>query len=99
MSPGAIQREHQQLARALAERMLADEGLELGDDVRAAPEVDVGRNPLLDRDEAKLLEPARLGLRPVLEGELGERRAAPEVERLREQRPALLGGGGSRVRE
>ncbi len=79
--------------------MLADEGLELGDDVGGAPEVDVRRKTLLDRHEAKLLEPARFGLCPVLEGELGKRRAAPQVERLREQRPALLGRGGSRVRE
>ncbi len=63
--------------------MLADERLELGDDVGGVPELDVRRDPLLDGDEAKLVEPADLGLRPVLERELGERRAAPEVERLR----------------
>ena len=55
-----------------------------------AAELDVGRDPLLDRDEPELVEPPRLGLRPVLEGELGERRAAPEVERAHEERAALL---------
>ena len=77
--------------------MLADERLELGDDVGRAAELDVGRDPLLDRDEAQLVEPADLGLRPVLERELGERRAAPERERPEEQRAALVRGGAPRV--
>ena len=37
----------------------------------------------------KLLQPADLALRPRLVGELGERRAAPELERL----PQPLGCG------
>ena len=79
--------------------MLDDERLELGDDVGRMAELDVGRDPLLDRDEPKLLEAPDLGLGPVLERELGERRAAPELERAGEQRAALLRRRASRVAE
>ena len=49
------------------------------------PEHELGVDPLLERREAKLLEPldGRTGERLV--GEVGERRPAPEVERLVEQ--------------
>ena len=67
-----------------------DERLELADDVAVAAELEVGVDPLLDRDEAQLLEPADLRLRQVVERELGERRAAPERERADEQRAALV---------
>jgi hypothetical protein len=70
--------------------MLPDERLELRDDVGGAPELDIGRDPLLRGDQSELVEPSCLRLRPVLEGELGERRATPEVERPEEERPALL---------
>ena len=85
-----VERAHDELAGPLAQRMLPDERLELRDDVGGAAELDVGRDPLLPGDEAELVEPPCLGLRPVLEGELGERRATPEVERPKEERSALL---------
>ncbi len=88
---------HQQVPDLLPQRMLLDERLELGDDVGGVSELDVGRDPLLDRDQAELVEPASLALRPLLEGELGERWAAPEIERPDEQRASLLRGRATRV--
>ena len=90
LPPGPVEGEHEQLARAFAKRVLADQRLELGDDVGRVPELDVRRDPLLDGDESQLVEPADLALRPVLEGELGQRRAAPEREGLHEQRASFL---------
>src|SRR5215218_8843421 len=62
--------------------MLADEPPELGDEVGMAAERQVGLDPLLERAQAQLLEPADLFASEVLIGEVGERRTAPEGERL-----------------
>ena len=83
---------HPQLPRPLAEWMLPDERLKLRDDVGRVTELDVRRDPFFDRDEAELVESADLVLRPPLERELGERRAAPEFQRPQEQRASLLWG-------
>ena len=64
--------------------MVAHEPLELADDVAVAAELEIGLDPLLDRDEPELLEPPDLGLCEVVERELGESRSAPERERLLE---------------
>ena len=64
-----------------------------------AVELEIGVDPLLERGEPQLLEPVRRGLRPGVEGELGQRGPAPEPERLA-QRPRLcLGVGATRLVE
>ena len=95
---GAVQREHLLPAEALAQRVLGDEGLELGDERRMPAEREVGVDPLLERREAQLLEPlaGRGGERLV--GEVGERRPAPEVERLAEQRRRRAASSRERAR-
>ena len=55
-----------------------------------APELGVGADSLLARDEAQLLEPADLGLREVVVGQVGECRPPPERECLTQRRGALL---------
>jgi hypothetical protein len=94
---GAVEREHQQAPEGLAQRVLADERVELADDVAVAAELEVGVDPLLERNKAQLLQPVRVRLRPCVEGELGERRAAPEAERLAERAPLGLGVGRTRL--
>ncbi len=89
---GAVEREHELRARPLAEWLRGDERLELGDELRVAPEREVGLDPLLERDGAQLLEPGDLGLRERLVEEVGERRAAPERERRRAARPRRQSG-------
>ena len=79
--------------------MLADERLELRDDVGRPPELDVGREPLVTGDQPELVEAPGLTLRPFLEGELGERRAAPEFERVQEDAATLLRSARPRVGE
>ena len=94
-----VQRPHQELAGPLAERVLPDERLELRDDVGRAPELDVGGDPLFARGQPQLVEAPGLGLSPFFEGELGERRAAPEVERAQEDVTTLLRPRGPGVGE
>ena len=55
------------------------------------PQREVGVDAILERGEAELLEPADLGLRPRLVGEVGERRPAPE--RKASRRPAAAACG------
>ena len=62
--------------------MLGDQGLELGDERGVAAEGEVGVDAVLERVETQLLEPADLVLGEGLVGEVGQRRAAPEIERL-----------------
>jgi hypothetical protein len=62
--------------------MLGHQALELGGDVSVAAERQVDLGPLLDRREAELLEAATLDLGEALVGEVGQRRAAPQGQRL-----------------
>ena len=75
-----------------------------------APQREVGLDPLLERDCAELLEPCDLGLGERLVEEVGERRPAPERERVTERtlgrsgvsalefRPSVLGRRAKRLR-
>ena len=82
--------------------MLGDEAFEFADELTMPAESEVGVDPILVRGESKLLEPDDLRLSERLPWQIGERRAAPERERVaqgvrrasrisgRERRPALL---------
>src|SRR5207247_853239 len=61
--------------------LFAHEALELGNELAIPAESELGLDPLLDRSDPKLLEPGDLGLGEELVAEVGERRAAPEIER------------------
>ena len=74
LAPRAVEREHQLAAERLAQRVLADERLELADHVAVPPELEIGVDALPQRDEPELLEAADLRLREVLEART--RRAA-----------------------
>ena len=78
----AVQREHQLAAQPLAQRVLGDQRLELADELRVPAGGEVGVDALLERREPQLLQPRALGLRERLVGEVGERRPAPQRERL-----------------
>ena len=70
--------------------MGGDELLQLADELRVAAERELGVDPPLDRGEPDLLEPLDRGPRERLVREIGERRAAPEPERLAQQLRGLL---------
>jgi hypothetical protein len=59
-----------------------DERFELADQLCVGAECEVGLEAFLERCEAQLLETGDLALGERLVGEVGERRAAPEGERL-----------------
>ena len=88
-----------QLADTLAERVLAGERVELGHDVGRPVEVDVRRDPFLDRDQAEVVEASRLRLRPCLERKLGKRWATPEREPTEQEGAPLGRRAVARVRQ
>lgn len=98
-----VEGQHQLPARALAQRVAGDEGFELGDEISLASEREVGVDPFLDGRQAQLLEPGDLLRRERLECEVGERRAAPQLQRLTKQHFGVacraFGQGGSALRQ
>jgi hypothetical protein len=77
---------HQLTAEALAKWITVDELLQFDDEVVALAELKLGVDALLQGSEAGLLQPADLLASERLEGEILQRRPAPE----RERRPELL---------
>ena len=55
LSPGPIQRQHQLPAQPLAVGVLSHQLLELTDQQLGAPELELGRDPLLKGDDPQLL--------------------------------------------
>ena len=81
LAVAAVQREHELAACALAQRLAGDQGLDLPDHLRVAPQGQLGPDPLLEQREVQLLQAPRLAGGEGL-GELGERRPAPQGEGL-----------------
>ena len=92
--PRPVEREHQLSAQTLAQRVLRDKRLQLGDQVAVAAEREVGLDPLLDCRQPKLLQPRDLDLRKRVVRKLRQRRAAPERERFAQLRRRVVGPSG-----
>ena len=74
--------------------MRRDERLELADERGVPAERELGVDPLFERGHPQLVEPRRLEPGELLLVEIGQRRAAPERERLaQEPRPRRFLGG------
>ena len=81
LAPVAIEGQHPLRVQALSQRLLGDQRLEPGDRLGVAPGGEIGVDRQLDRAQVKLLEPADLGSGEGLGGDVGERGAAPQLER------------------
>ena len=57
LAPGAVQRQHAQSPQPFAQRMLRDQGVELGRDLVLAAAVQVGLNTVLDCGKAQCVQP------------------------------------------
>ena len=77
----AVERQHQLRARALPQRLLEHEALELGDELAVPREREVSVDPVLERGQAQLLEPRDLRVREGLRRQIRERRPSPQRER------------------
>jgi hypothetical protein len=75
------------------------ERLELAHKLSVLARGEIGVDPLLERAEAQLLELRRVCLRERLVGEVGQRRPAPQRERLAQLRGRGGGIGAGRLRD
>ncbi len=91
----AVEREHQLRSERLTQRMLGDERLELRHELRRAAGGEVCLDPLLDRRDALFLEPRCLERKLAI----GERRTAPERQRLAQELGGLRGLALPRLRD
>ena len=91
LSPRAIEREHELAGGRLAQRVLVDERLELGDHVSMPTEGEIGVDPHLDHGEPQLLEAGDGRLGEVLVGELDQGGAPPQRERFSQLVGGILG--------
>ena len=82
LPPGPVERQHQEPAQRLPQRVLAHEGLELPDGHGLAAAGEIGLEPELEGRNAQPLQPANLVLGKRLVLEVRKRRTAPEPERL-----------------
>ena len=82
LAAAAVEREHPQAVEALAQRVLREQGLDLGDHLGVAAGGEILLEGLLDRGQAQLLQAADLEARERLGGDVVERRPAPQRERL-----------------
>src|SRR5205085_7206732 len=86
---GAVERDHELPAELLAQRLLLDERLELGDEPLVPAELELGLDPRLEGAEPELGQPPSRRPRERLAAELRDARPPPERERLGEElRPA-----------
>ncbi len=77
---------HELGAETLAQRVLLDESLELGNELGLTAKREVGFDALLQRRDPQLLEPDDFARGERLVGEVGKRWAAPQAERPAQHR-------------
>ena len=84
----AVERDHELASQPLVERMLRDERLELADQLEMTSQGKLGLHACRDTGDTEILEPRDRALGKGLVDEVGERRPAPELERVAQR----LGG-------
>src|SRR5205085_8263714 len=79
---GAVEGEHEQGAKPFLERVRGYERLQLADELGVPPEIEIDLRPVEQSREARRVQPLGLAGGEALEAKVGERRPAPELERL-----------------
>ena len=81
LAPGAVLREHALGVEALVRRVLRDQRFESADHLGVSSRRELGVDRELERAQVKFLEAADLRARERLGGDVGERGAAPQLQR------------------
>jgi hypothetical protein len=89
LAAGPVQREHQQLGQPLPHRMVGDQALQFARRRLMPAQLDVQRQPLLERGHLQSGQPGPLGL-GVAAGKTGQRHPLPQPQRV----PQEAGGPG-----
>jgi hypothetical protein len=91
LPPRPGERAHQLAVEPLLARVFGDELVQLGDQVVAGAHGEVGLDAVLDGAQAQRLEPDGGRLGEARSGRVGQRRPAPQRERLPQRRRRLPG--------
>ena len=91
LTAAAVEREHLERPEPFAQGMRCGQLLQLSDRLAVAPAGQVGVDPPFERREPQLVEPGRRRPKHVTVGDVGERLAAPQRERLAQQLRRFLG--------
>ena len=86
LAAGTVEGEHQLPSKALLQWVTRDKRLQLADQVVLQAERKIGVDPFNQSAQAKLLQPPDLVESERLIGEVGQRRAAPQSERVAQER-------------
>jgi hypothetical protein len=87
----AVQSQHQLGAEALPQRVVCDQALELAHQLHSATKRKLGLDPVFDGSGPQVFEPGDLRRRKGLKRDIGERRAAPLLERQAQPPSSALG--------
>jgi len=90
LAAAAIEGQHQLAAQTFPQRLLAHEPLELGNQLRVAPQRELGLDPLPERGQPLLFQPRSLAAGEGV-AELRQRRSTPQGQPFPVQ-PGGLGG-------
>ena len=82
LAAGAVEREHPLRVQALAQRLLRQQRLQLGQHLAVAPGIEVLVDRDLERGRPQLLQAPDLRCGERLVGDVGQRRSVPQAQRL-----------------
>ena len=101
LAAGGGERRDQLRGQPLVQRVLGAQRLELRDEPVAVAEREVGRDAVGQRRQPQIVQPRRGGRGEAVVDEVGERRSAPQRQRLAQQlagaRVVAAGAGGAAV--
>jgi hypothetical protein len=97
LAVAAVEGQHQLRPQTLVVRVLADQRLQLPHHLGMGAERQLRLDQRLQRGDPQVLEPGDLPLREGLVGELRQRRAAPQRQRLLERRNGALRVGAGQL--
>jgi hypothetical protein len=87
---GSVAGEHELRPQSLPPWVCGDERLQLADQIRLAPEGEIGVDALLQRREAHVVQPPNLGLRKRGKGQILQGRPPEQSERFAQGRCGSL---------
>jgi len=98
LPPAAVQGDHQLLVQPLAQGVSGGQRLQLTDQIRVPAEREIGFDTVLEDPGPQLLQPRDLRVRERFIADVGQRRTAPQRQRLPEdrRRPARRARIGTR---
>jgi hypothetical protein len=82
LPPVAVQPQHEQAVQPLPERVGGHQSVQVGHRLAVPAQLQLQLQPILDRTQPQVVQPGPLRTRPLGVADIGQRRSAPQPERL-----------------